>query len=574
MKRLICIILFFALNVLTAQQKRALTDQEFVDLKAKIRLYFNANVDSSLVYAYKMEKSTNDKHLAFANGAMASLLQTKGDSKQSQEKYQKALYYLKKLPPSPEQIKVTADVYNYGGLREHAKGNFSHALQLFHEAIKLSEKINDINMIVKLKANITLINEAIGNHQLAIKNLKELDRFITKNENLFSKEDVLNRRSNINLGLGSAYEGEFAEKTNKWELLDSAEYYYKKTIHYSKTFAHNEAIAKLSLGNIFSWRDDYKNAEKMYFEVVSMTKKNNQINLLCTAYYDLGDIYRSSRQNQKALLYYQKSDSLSKNLDPFTYLMSNCYQARIYNELKQPELALKHSKIYLATLEKFQSKLREEAVEVNYKQGIDELTSEMVSIEKEHKKELFHNTCLKVLYSFLALFVIILLIKNIIDKKKAHKKMHELIAEFKAEIEKKNQSVSEINIQKNQDAKLKLSIKEIEENRIYQELIVLEQEKEYLNADFTLSYVAKKIKTNTTYLSHVVNKRFGKSFGEYSNELKINYVINELITNEAYRKYSTQATAESVGFKNASSFAKSFRKRTGVSPAQFANNIV
>jgi AraC-like DNA-binding protein len=46
-----------------------------------------------------------------------------------------------------------------------------------------------------------------------------------------------------------------------------------------------------------------------------------------------------------------------------------------------------------------------------------------------------------------------------------------------------------------------------------------------------------------------------------------------MITNDSYRKYSTQATAESVGFKNAGSFAKSFRKRTGVSPAQFANNI-
>ena len=81
------------------------------------------------------------------------------------------------------------------------------------------------------------------------------------------------------------------------------------------------------------------------------------------------------------------------------------------------------------------------------------------------------------------------------------------------------------------------------------------------------------LKTNTTYLSYVVNKRFGKSFGEYSNELKINYVINEMITNHMYRKYSTQAIAESVGFKNAVSFAKSFRKRTGVSPAQFASNI-
>lgn len=74
-------------------------------------------------------------------------------------------------------------------------------------------------------------------------------------------------------------------------------------------------------------------------------------------------------------------------------------------------------------------------------------------------------------------------------------------------------------------------------------------------------------------MSYVVNKNFKKSFSEYSNELKINYVINEMINNPTYRKYSTQAIAESVGFKNAISFTKSFNKRTGVTPVQFIKGI-
>jgi YesN/AraC family two-component response regulator len=179
--------------------------------------------------------------------------------------------------------------------------------------------------------------------------------------------------------------------------------------------------------------------------------------------------------------------------------------------------------------------------------------------------------------------ILFLLVKNIRDKNNAHKKMNALIEEFKANIEKKNQAESELEekndiIPEPEEIQLKkeninLSIDEAKENKIVEKLLALENKLEYLNADFTLPYVAKKIKTNTTYLSYVVNKRFGKSFGEYSNELKINYVINEMITNHMYRKYSTQAIAESVGFKNAVSFAKSFRKRTGVSPAQFANSI-
>ena len=104
-------------------------------------------------------------------------------------------------------------------------------------------------------------------------------------------------------------------------------------------------------------------------------------------------------------------------------------------------------------------------------------------------------------------------------------------------------------------------------------LIQLEKANYFLREDFNLQSTAKKIKTNTTYLSYVVNKRFEKSFSEYSNELKINYAIEQMITNATFRKYSTQAIAETVGFKNAVSFAKSFNKRTGVTPVQFIKKI-
>jgi YesN/AraC family two-component response regulator len=285
------------------------------------------------------------------------------------------------------------------------------------------------------------------------------------------------------------------------------------------------------------------------------------------------------------LIFFKKCDSLAAltNKNTSDYLKSNFYQAKIYNILKQPDLAYKHSKIYLDNYEHYEAKLSEEALEVNYQQGTDDLTAEMISIEKKYKNEVFLNRGLKVFYVLMFVGIVFLLIKNIRDKNKAHKKMNALIEEFKANIEKKNNPEFAVEekeelIPEQEEIHLKrenvnLSIDEAKENKIVEKLLALENKLEYLNADFTLPYVAKKIKTNTTYLSYVVNKRFGKSFGEYSNELKINYVINEMITNHMYRKYSTQAIAESVGFKNAVSFAKSFRKRTGVSPAQFASNI-
>ncbi len=581
MRLIISFLFFFVLNNAISQQKEALTEQEYVVLQDKIRLNINVNVDSAVVYANRMAKSNNNKHLAFANGALSYLIQLEGNTNKSKEKYKLALQYLDKMPESRDKVQVKTYLYNYAGLAEWKRGNFSKALENYQEGIKLSTQIRDIAQIVKFKNNIASINDAVGNYRLAIKDLRQLNDFVDKNESVYNREQFLNNKSNINLTLAGSYENYYMKNVKQTVLLDSAKYFYKKTISYSQNFPDNKIVAKLSLGNIYSWEKDYANAEKTYYDIIFLADQNNMPDMLCSANYNLGDLYYTTKKYDKALVFFKKTDSIAAQTksNEIDYLKSNYYQAKIYNIFKEPELAYKHSKIYLDNYEKSESKLNEEVLEVNYKLGVGDLTNEMVTIQEKYKYDVFLNKALKVFYVVLFVAIVFLLIKNIRDKNKAHKKMNALIEEFKANLEKKNLPENEEpTVFEPEEVHLKkenvnLSIDEAKENKIVEKLLALESKHEYLNADFTLPYVAKKIKTNTTYLSYVVNKRFGKSFGEYSNELKINYVINEMITNHMYRKYSTQAIAESVGFKNAVSFAKSFRKRTGVSPAQFANNI-
>lgn len=581
MRLIISFLLFFVLNTAFSQQKGALTEREYLVLQDKIRLNINVNVDSAIVYANKMAESSNYKHLVFSNGALSYLFQLQGNSVLSKQKYKLAFQYLDKMPDSRDKIQLKSYLYNYGGLAEWKRGNFSAALENYQQGIKLSVEIGDIIQIVKFKNNIASINNAVGNYRLSIKNLRQLNDFVDKNESVYTKEQFLNNKSNINLSLAGAYENYYVKNLDQKTLLDSSEYFYKRTISYSQNFTDNKIVAKLSLGNIYSWKKDYKNAEKTYYDIIYLAHQNNMPDMLCSANYNLGDIYFTTKKYDKALVFFKKSDSIGAitKTNEVDYLKSNYYQAKIYNILKEPDLAYKHSKIYLDNYEKTEAKLNDQVLEVNYKLGVGDLTEEMVTIQEKYKYDVFLNRGLKIFYVLLFITVVFFLIKNVRDKNKAHKKMNALIEEFKANLEKKNQpEIPVVVFSEPEEAQLKkenvnLSIDEAKENKIVEKLLALESKHEYLNADFTLSYAAKKIKTNTTYLSYVVNKRFGKSFGEYSNELKINYVINEMITNHMYRKYSTQAIAESVGFKNAVSFAKSFRKRTGVSPAQFANNI-
>ena len=66
-----------------------------------------------------------------------------------------------------------------------------------------------------------------------------------------------------------------------------------------------------------------------------------------------------------------------------------------------------------------------------------------------------------------------------------------------------------------------------------------------------------------------MNKYYEQSFSSYLNDLRIKYIIDEIEANPKFREYTTQAIAESAGFKNADSFTISFKKKTGLTPFQY-----
>ena len=63
------------------------------------------------------------------------------------------------------------------------------------------------------------------------------------------------------------------------------------------------------------------------------------------------------------------------------------------------------------------------------------------------------------------------------------------------------------------------------------------------------------------------------SFNDYTNELRINYIIEALSNNKKVRSYTTQAIGELAGYKNAKSFTRIFKKHVGITPYQFIEKI-
>lgn len=104
-------------------------------------------------------------------------------------------------------------------------------------------------------------------------------------------------------------------------------------------------------------------------------------------------------------------------------------------------------------------------------------------------------------------------------------------------------------------------------------LAIFEQQHQYTSNKITLSYLAKKLNTNSNYLSKIVNHYKKNSFTNYLNELRINSIVYQLETNVTIRKFSIKAVAEEAGFNNASSFSCAFVKIKGVKPSKFVKEL-
>ena len=100
-----------------------------------------------------------------------------------------------------------------------------------------------------------------------------------------------------------------------------------------------------------------------------------------------------------------------------------------------------------------------------------------------------------------------------------------------------------------------------------------EEKEQFLSNKCTLNYVAKKVKTNSTYFSIVLQKHKNKKFVQYITDLRIEYALQRLKNDGIFRSFDVKSIAQEVGFNTAESFSKAFKKRAGIYPSFYVKNL-
>lgn len=100
---------------------------------------------------------------------------------------------------------------------------------------------------------------------------------------------------------------------------------------------------------------------------------------------------------------------------------------------------------------------------------------------------------------------------------------------------------------------------------------IMKEDRLYLQAELSLSELAKHLKVNNNQLSACINQLHQKNFNDYINGLRVEE-FERRIQQEDAQQYTLLAIAFDCGFNSKTTFNRAFKKEKGQTPKQFISN--
>ncbi|WP_161635230.1 helix-turn-helix domain-containing protein [Aquimarina macrocephali] len=502
--------------------------------------------------------------------------------------------YLKKAKRLNRKMKVVNAYELYYKINRNKSSSLNYADSIIQLTIEIKDSLYPARGFF-LKAAYYYRN---GKYDLALDNYLKMDQYAKKNNNLFQQYKV---KHSIGL-LKNASEEED-------QALQLFKEYYDFIKHHKKTHQREYLVSLIALADAYSKMDDYDSAKKIaelgiaesetsgeklhssfllilgivnhanknYNEAIDAFKKaekeqirNKKYTNLMVTYLHLGKTLKEQGLEGKSIKYLKKTDSIGLEKSLIFQEMRPTYELLIdyYKKNNNKEQQLKYIERLLhvdSVLTKNEKTLSKNIL-TNYETPQLILEKELIISQLRNKqKRAYILVCIFVIIAISFLIVIYrLYLKHKTYQKRVDKLLH-------SNVKSTNHNINVKSFQSTDSEKLGIS-KSVVEN-VISKLELFEKHHSYLSNDITLISTAKKFKTNSSYLSKIVNSSKNKSFSNYINDLRIDYIIEKLKKDKKIRSYSIKAIGNEIGFNNAESFSKAFYKNTGVYPSFFIKEL-
>lgn len=463
--------------------------------------------------------------------------------------------------PLMESFERQGDAYFYQGV-------WSKMTAPYYKSLEIARKLNAIAYQHRILTQLGYIKSINGDFKQAIKLQNEALQLI-KNAPL---DSVITSEYRTEQELRSLY---YISRSYVYsKKIDSAKSYNDKALRLNMKFQDSCIMRRIYLqgGDIKLMSNKFEAA---------LIDLNNS-NKYCTPLDKLDSLVVSTRYGKAylGLKQYQKAaEVLQRGLDIYQVkkgeegFMEDHYKllAKAYKHINEIEKSNFYFEKYVFTIDEF-AKIQD-SVASNFKQKeIDTFKNELNEIKTEKNKQKNNVMYIALGATVVILVLLVFLLNFYQSKKKNDLKFQELVSKLEQTEENTTTKVVDTKDEVLEETATSDVSDEVTQ-QILEGLQKLETQEYFLKQECNAYNVAKKIKTNTSYLSKVVNTHFQKNFNTYINDLRINYAIVRLKNDTRFRSYSIQSIAEELGYKSADSFTKYFKQDTGLNPSFYIKQL-
>ncbi|WP_340203654.1 helix-turn-helix domain-containing protein [Ascidiimonas sp. W6] len=566
--RVITIIVFlYFVNIISSQNtegERSLLSDYFEEIEKTVRESRDKQLRQKISNTYLLEAKKSGIPQAIANGYY--LLANYGD--------QEVLAYADSLISASidlDHFKFPAQGFLIKGNVYYEQANYKEALDQYLQSLYFASKRKNKVQYLKIKFNIGLLNNNIGNRKEALKIFKE--NISNIEESGLDKTDVPRYLRGL-YALADSYT--FNDKP------DSSSIFVKKGIDIALRSGDKEmyGILVAHAGVNYFFLDNYQSAIdslKKGKKILKAFNDSNKIRIAFCNYYIAKSLHKQGKIDE-SITYFTKVDkSLQQTQDMLPELIGTYNFLIAYSKSKNDIEGQIH---YINQLIKMDS-----IKDVNYKYLSNTINKEYdahLLIQEKEKliSKLEEDKTLKVkiiLFLIVAVTILIIGIGYFLYRSNVYRKrFDELMVQINEGGKEENFIKVSENITKNNVSKYNsddIGLSEEIVNEVLQKIEKFEKSAKFIEKQYTLNAMAKEIGTNSTYLSKIINVKKKTSFANYINNLRIDYAINQLTKSKVLRSYKIKAISEEFGFNTTQSFSNAFYKSTGIYPSYFLKQL-
>ena len=512
------------------------------------RSKFNISIDSAKAFGELLIQSDQSHQRVFGfvtkgfyDQGFEELNKIENELLRSEEKA-RALYY-----------------YSLHFLMQH---ELEKARPLINEAIQLSDYLGDLEMKVKciglLARNYTLA----GMYKEALENDKEIIALTKQQEVKLSSEIYLDELLRVHLNaVNTTLAFVLYEPMKNKSYIDSSAHFLNEVENVITKYSYTPSLTRerqyLHLKADYHYiQQEYEKAIELYTKSRELSEKLNAKKRIYQVNFRLGEIYFFKGEYEKAKGIF---DELSRaDLKKYKLLKNNAeiqyYYAEIYSKLGQNDKAMQYTGAFHEEVAAYYKTMNSARISVFTERSFQgkKKILDALELQDQRNKNLNLYIITVIVLALAAIFGFYLYSKR--RQQRLEKKIESLLLDMA-----KTKDKTAVN----------LKIDEPKVKAILDKIKKVEAQELFLSKNYTLNTIAKKVGSNSTYVSKIINTYLNKSFIEYTNELRINYILVKLKEDKTYQRFTLNAIAESVGYKSVNSFNKDYKSIMGVTPKQY-----